>query len=110
MATPETRGSEKVLEQLFGEKAVTTQQLAAAVEHVTAAGLKLERWWWKGQPHPDWFRAVVRVRPNDLTTAVTQLINFHSETNQLSLELFPKGVPKLEAVDMHITVDRNIRG
>ena len=106
----ESRGSDKVLQQLFGEKTVTHQQLATAVEQARAGGYTVERWWWKGQPVVDWFKGVVRVRPEQFATTIGQLVGLHSNINQLSLEVFPKGVPKLEAIDVHITIDRNIQG
>lgn len=110
MAAPESRGSNKVLEQLFGNASMSREQLASVLEQAAGTNLKLERWWWKGQPAPDWFKAVARVRPDDIAATLTQLINSHSDVNQLSLEVFPKGTPKLEAVDVHITIDRNLRG
>lgn len=105
-----SRGSEKVLEQLFGDASATPQQLASAIERATTAGLKLERWWWKGQPRPDFFKAVTRIQPADFAATLTDLLKIHNGVNQISLELFPKGVPRLEAIDVHITVERNIGG
>jgi hypothetical protein len=90
MATPGERGSGKVLGQIFGEATVSRQQLAEAIEQASASGLRLERWWWKGQPHPDWFKAVVRVGPEEISNTLSQLISIHSDVNQLSLEVFPK--------------------
>jgi len=110
MATVGSRGSDKILEQLFGDKTITKEQLASAVEQATASGLKIERWWWKGQPQPDWFRAVATVKPENAGTTLTQLVNMHNELNQLSFEVFPKGIPKLDALDVRITVHRNVRG
>lgn len=108
MAT--VRGSEKVLEQLFGDPKVSAKQLASAVEQARQAGLRFDRLWWKGQPHPDLIRATTRVLPDQFASTVAELIRLHNNANQVSFEAFPKGVPQLEAIDLDITVNRNIAG
>jgi hypothetical protein len=108
MASAE-RGSEKVLQQLFGGTAVDGKQLASAVAQASSSGLKLERWWWKGQPHPDLIRAVVTIPPAEVGPVIAQLVSFHSELNQVSLEAFPRGLPRVDAVGLNITINRNNR-
>ena len=105
-----TRGSDKVLEQLFGDTKVSGQQLTAAVEQARQAGFRFERLWWKGQPHPDLIFGVTSVTPDRFAATLADLIRLHNNANQVSLEAFPKGVPQIEAIDLHITVNRNIGG
>jgi hypothetical protein len=105
-----TRGSDKVLEQLFGDTKVSAQQLAGAVEQARQAGFRFERWWWKGQPRPDFIHGVASIDPAQFAATVTDLIKLHNSANQVSFEAFPKGVPQIEAIDLHITVNRNIAG
>ena len=108
MAT--VRGSDKVLEQLFGQGTVSPQQLAAAVEQARQAGLRFDRWWWKGQPRPDLIKAVTSIKVAEFATTVSDLIKLHTNANQISFEAFPKGLPQIEAIDLHITVNRNLEG
>jgi hypothetical protein len=110
MATVGPRGSDKVLEQIFGGTTITPEQLSSAVQQATSSGLKIERWWWKGQPHPDWFQAHGTLRPDQAATTLTQLIGFHNDVNQVSFEVFPKGTPRVDAIDINITVNRNLGG
>ena len=104
------RGSEKVLEQLFGDVKVSTQQLASAVEQARQSGLRFDRLWWKGQPHPDLIRATTQLNPEQFASTISELIKLHNSVNQLSFKAFPKGVIQIDAVDLDITVNRNIAG
>jgi hypothetical protein len=102
------RGSEKVLEQLFGDPNVDAKQLAGAVEQARQVGLRFDRLWWKGQPHPDLIRATTRLTIDQFASTIGEMIKLHNSTNQLSFEVFPKGVVQIDAIDVDITVNRNI--
>jgi hypothetical protein len=104
------RGSEKVLEQLFGDPKIDSKQLASAVEQAQQVGLRFDRLWWKGQPHPDLIRATTRLGLDQFASTIGELIKLHNSTNQLSFEVFPKGVVQIDAIDVDITVNRNIGG
>lgn len=109
MAMP-SRGSDKVLEQLFGAASVSSEQLATALAQARQAGLRFDRLWWKGQPRLDLIKGVATIKMDQLATAVTDLVRLHTDDNQVSFEAFPKGTPQIDAVDLHVTVNRNFRG
>ena len=90
MISTARRGSEKVLEEIFASTNLSPQQLATAVQQASASGLKIERWWWKGQPQPDWFRAVGTVKPDQAVNTIAQLIGLHNDANQRSCHDVPE--------------------
>ena len=105
-----TSGSDDVLAKLFGDTAVSSEQLSAAVEQAQVGSLRFWRLWWKGQPHLELIRGGLTVQPAELTNTVSELLRLHNSLNQISFEVFPKGVVQLDAVDVHVEVNRNIRG
>jgi hypothetical protein len=95
-----------MLEQLFGGRPPETHADVAKALGITASNIKLERWWWKGQPAPDVFFASVRVSPEAVGELAGRLIKAG-----LVIDGFPIGKPAFDAAILNITnVPREIAG
>ena len=100
------RGSTKMLEQLFGGKPPETHADVSKALGLTTSNIKLERWWWKGQPAFDEFFVSVRVSPDAVGELATRLIK-----GGLVIDGFPIGKPAIDAAILNISnVPREMRG
>jgi hypothetical protein len=104
------RGSDKILGQLFGDAAPTDRDgLARAVAAAREGGLRVVRWWWKGQPAIDSIRAQLDVGPEEAGGVAQALVGLHAPGAGLAVEVFPYGIPKLDGVRFDVTLNRTVR-
>lgn len=61
METDQERGSVRLLREMFGDRMPESHADVAKAFGVDTSGIKLWRWWWKGQPRPDWFYGTFEV-------------------------------------------------
>ena len=104
------RGSDKILSQLFGDAAPADREgLARAVTAARESGLRVVRWWWRGQPAIDLIRAQLDVRPEEAGGVAQGLVGLHGPGAGLAVEVFPYGIPKLDGVRFDVTLNRTVR-
>src|ERR1051325_2824132 len=103
----EERGSEKLLARLCGaEGTVTDEALGKAVNEAQQAGIKIVRWWWKGQPAIDHITQVLELSPGSVGSTIENLIRLGGNQRAINLEVFPWGVPAIDRV--HVTINTEI--
>ena len=98
MAQHEDRGSTKMLQELFHGAAPETHADAVKALGVTAESVKLIRWWWKGQPRPDWFFASLQVRTEAVGDVASRLIKAG-----FVIDGFPIGKPAVDAAILNVS-------
>jgi hypothetical protein len=110
MDATKTRGSERILEHLFGAGSpVSRDELAKAVAAAQDQGFKIVRWWWKGQPAIDQIKAVLQLTREQLGSAVQQILDSQTAETQVGVEVFPLGIPKPEIMQLDLTINRNVQ-
>jgi hypothetical protein len=106
MAQQENRGSAKLLQELFGGKPPQTHAEAMTALGVSQDSVKLIRWWWKGQPVPDWFFASVQVKPDAVGDVASRLIRAG-----FVVDGFPLGMPTIDGAVLNISnIPHEMRG
>jgi hypothetical protein len=71
---------------------------------------KLERWWKYGQPAIDRIAAVVNITdPQAAGSIIGGLANLHGNERQITLDVFPYGLPALDGVRVHVNVEEAVR-
>jgi hypothetical protein len=103
------RGSERLLAQLFAGRRPSPEALGRAVTEAKAAGFTIVRWWELGQPGPDWIKATLRVDRESLGATVEGLAALHSAEQQVSLEVFPYGLPAPDVFHVGVEINRNLQ-
>ena len=98
MAQHEDRGSAKLLQELFGGKPPETHAEAIKALGISANNVKLIRWWWKGQPVPDWFFASVHVQPEAVGDIASRLIRAG-----FVVDGFPLGTPVVDGAILNVS-------
>lgn len=111
MEGDQERGSAKVFDRLFSGGEVSTEELGKAVSAAKAApgSLKIERWWWRGQPAIDQIFATLLVERIDAGRVVEGLLDAHSAKVQVGLEVFPFGIPDPRLVQIQVTLGHNVK-
>ena len=75
MKHEEERGSAKLMEALFGEKAHLSEASMARAFGVPADQFIIDRWYVKGQPRPDVFWAALRIKPEFVGNMYTRKLD-----------------------------------
>jgi hypothetical protein len=106
MAQHEDRGSTKMLQELFHGAVPDTHAEAVKALGLSADAVKLIRWWWKGQPRPDWFYASLQVRPEAVGDIASRLIKAG-----FVIDGFPIGKPAVDGAILNVSnVPLEMRG
>jgi len=96
-----TRGSSKL-----GEMSPETLHLAI---DIAKGSYKIERWWKYGQPAIDRVSAVVNITdPKTAGSIIGRLINLQGAERQITLDVFPYGIPVIDGVRLQLNIDEAI--
>ncbi|MGZ8283802.1 MAG: hypothetical protein ACXWUN_12750 [Allosphingosinicella sp.] len=98
MAENTTRGSDALFS--FGkDEKVLVEALGAARADYTV------KWWWRyGQPAIDWIRADLEIPRENFARAFTQIMEANSRELQVTAEVTPQGVEKLEGFRVQVDI------
>jgi hypothetical protein len=102
----EVRGSTHLLARLFdGEP--TDEQLGAALASARDE-YRVLRWWKYGQPAVDAVRARLDVSALQLGGVLNDILKLHNELMQITVEVFPYGIPSLDGAQVNLLIERQI--
>jgi len=92
-----TRGSTKLKRGLvMDSNPLPAHSLEELVALTKVRGVKLQRWWIKGQPRPDALAGTVQVKHAQAAGLIEKLIGM--EDLRLRLDIFPYGIPNPDVV------------
>jgi hypothetical protein len=93
------RGSDKLF--AFGKADVS--ELAKALGG--ARGDYTVKWWWKyGQPKIDHIRADLEIARDKLGPAISRIMEANGEKLQVTAEIFPNGMPRIDGYRVKLDV------
>jgi hypothetical protein len=104
----EARGSTKVLSRLF-DSDPSDRELQEALR-VAREEYRVLRWWKYGQPAPDVIKAKLDVPPDRVGEVLTDLVQQQGNGLQVTLDVFPYGVPAFEGLVVDVTMERAVGG
>jgi hypothetical protein len=95
------RGSSKLA-------AMSHEDLAQSIK-LARASYKIERWWKYGQPAIDRIQATLNIsKVEEAATVISDLIRRHGSEVQVTLEVFPYGVPVFDGVNIHVNLEQQV--
>jgi hypothetical protein len=86
------RGSDKLWERLADGPAPKAKELASALS-LTGGDYVIRRWWKYGQPAIDRITGVVDVPLEGGLDFLGSILKLHGEKLQVTIEVFPYGIP-----------------
>lgn len=93
----EERGSEKLLQELFGGAAPASEAEVARAFGIQVERAKILGWWIRGQPKPDWFHGKFQVTIDDVGPAIASIVK-----QGFIVEGFPLGKPRPDWVLLNV--------
>ena len=106
MAQQATRGSAKLWDRVFDAEPPTQEELSKSVAKGRETYV-VKRWWKYGQPQIDRIKATLEVQPDFAGQVIQDILNVGGGTNVI-LDAFPYGLPKVDAVQVNVTFERDI--
>lgn len=100
----EARGSTKVLSRLF-DSDPSDDQLREALQ-VAREEYRVLRWWKYGQPAVDVVKAKLDVQPDRVGEVLADLVQQQGGGLQVTLDVFPYGLPALDGLVVDVTMER----
>jgi hypothetical protein len=105
MTTQQARGSAKLWSRMFDKDAPAHEELAKAITG-SREGYKVLRWWKYGQPAIDLIKGTIEVAPENAGAVIQNFIGHHGKEVQVTLEVFPYGIPFPDIVRLDVVLER----
>lgn len=105
----EQRGSEKLLQQLFGAEGNVSHESLSEALKAAREEFMLRRWIVIGQPAPDQISATIDVEVGRAGTVLQQIINLQNPQLGIKCYVFPMGQPKPDLVQVQVDAQINLR-
>ena len=108
MAQQATRGSAKLWDKVFDAEPPTQEELSKSVAKGRETYV-IKRWWKYGQPQIDRIKATLEIQPEFAGQVMQDILGAGGGgTANVILEAFPYGLPKVDAVQVNVTFERDI--
>lgn len=87
----EERGSAKIIRERMGGTGVIGEKDLELIARATKLdNVRLARWWWLGQPAPDFISGALELKRDQLGEVINSLLQTEVP---LVVKVFPKGIP-----------------
>ena len=100
-----TRGSTKLTRKpVLDSNPLPASEVAEMVKLTKQRGVKLQRWWVKGQPKPDFLAGTIQVKHAAAASVIKKLVDM--KEMRLRLDIFPYGIPRPDVVVIHFETNQ----
>ncbi|MGA9997970.1 MAG: hypothetical protein WBP93_21325 [Pyrinomonadaceae bacterium] len=101
------RGSTKLWDRVFESGPPAPEQLSRGISDARV-DYKVLRWWWYGQPAVDLVKVTVDAPIATAGQFFQDILRSHGQEAQVTLDVFPYGIPFPDWVRFNVVFERNI--